>query len=103
MGVTVQIGDNVLDLNAVTESWLQDQIGRRKRDNQEACIIVRVQEAGADLRLATQACGSSGGGGRPPNYREQDIINLWNERNLSGGDFSAGHFYSFLQQLQRLV
>jgi hypothetical protein len=33
MGVTVQIGDTILDLNEVTQSWLDDQISRRKRDN----------------------------------------------------------------------
>jgi hypothetical protein len=103
MGVTVQIGDNTLDLNDITQGWLEDQIGRRKRDNQPVCVIVRVQEAGLDIKLATQACGSSGGGGRPPNHREQDIITLWNDRNLSTGDFSAGHFYSFIQHLRRLV
>lgn len=103
MGVTVQIGDNTLDLNDVTQSWLEDQISRRKRDNQAVCVSVRVQEAGADLRLATQACGSTGGGGRPPNHREQDIISLWSERSLSAGDFSAGHFFSFIQHLRRLV
>jgi len=104
VGVTVQIGDTVHDLSAVTQSWLEDQIGRRKRDNQPVCVIVRIQEAGLDIKLATQACGSSGGGGgRPPNHREQDIFNLWNEKHLSAGDFSAGHFYSFIQHLRRLV
>jgi hypothetical protein len=104
MGVTVQIGDTVLDLSAVTQSWLEDQIGRRKRDHQPICVVLRIQEPGLDIKLATQACGSSGGGGgRPPNPREQDIITLWNDRNISAGDFSAGHFYSFIQHLRRLV
>jgi hypothetical protein len=104
MGVTVQIGDTVLDLSSVMHSWLEDQIGRRKRDNQPICVIVRIQEAGLDIKLATQACGGSGGGGgRAPYPREQDIINLWNEKHLSTGDLSAGHFYSFIQHLRRLV
>jgi hypothetical protein len=104
MGVTVQIGDNVVELSNVTQDWLEDQIVRRKRDHQPICVIVRVQQGGADLLLATQACGSTGGGGgRPPNYKEQEIFKLWNEGNLSSGDFSAGHFYSFLQHLKRLV
>ena len=104
MGVTVQIGDTVLDLSSVTHSWLEDQIGRRKRDNQPICVIVRIQEAGLDIKLATQACGSSGGGGgRAPYPREKQIIDLWNEKNLSAGDFSAGLFFSFIQNLRRLV
>lgn len=104
MGVTVQVGDTTLDLSEVTQSWLDDQISRRKRDNAPLCVIVRVQEAGLDVILATQACNSGGGGGvRAPYPREKQIIDLWNERNLSPGDFSAGHFYSFIQHLRRLV
>lgn len=104
MGVTVQIGDNVVELSDVTQGWLDDQIVRRKRDHVPICVIVRVQQGGADLILATQACGNSGGGGgRPPNRKEQEIFRLWNEGSLGSDDFSAGHFYSFLQRLKRLV
>jgi len=51
MGVTVQIGNDSRELTDVTESWIQDQIGRRKRDIQAVCVIINVKEAGADLRL----------------------------------------------------
>jgi hypothetical protein len=103
MGVTVQIGDNVVELSYVTQGWLEDQIIRRKKDRVPICVIVRVQQGGADLILATQACGNTGGGGgRPPNRKEQEIFRLWNEGNLNSGDFSAGSFYSFLQHLKRL-
>ena len=104
MGVTVQIGDTTLNLSEVTQSWLDDQISRRRRDNAPLCVIVRVQEPGLDIKLATQACGSGGGGGgRAPYPREKQIIDLWTERNIASGDFSAGHFFSFIQHLRRLV
>jgi hypothetical protein len=103
MGVTVQIGDNTLDLNDVTQSWLEDQISRRKRDHQAVCVVVTIKAAGADMKLASDPCGNRGPGGRPARDKEPEILKLWNDGHFSTGDFSAGHFYSFLQHLRRII
>jgi hypothetical protein len=55
------------------------------------------------LRMTTPACSSTGGGGRPPNSREQEIIKLWNEQKLNSADFTGGDVIAFLQQLPRFI
>ncbi len=103
MGVTVQIGNETRDLDDATESWINEQIDRRRRDGASICITVRIQLPGVDLRLDTPACGGGSGGGRQPNSSEQQIINLWNERKLNSSDFSGGNVVAFVKQLRRLI
>jgi hypothetical protein len=103
MGVNVQIGTEERALSDANESWIIDQIVRRQRDGASICIVVRIRIAGADLRLVTPGCGSSSGGGRPPNPQEQEIIQLWTERKLNSPEFTAGNVVAFLKQLRRLV
>lgn len=45
MGVTVQIGTEVRGFEEVSESWINDQIGRRRRDGVAVCVIVTVQSS----------------------------------------------------------
>jgi hypothetical protein len=104
MAVTVKIGGGEERvLSDVTERWIIDQITRRRQDRVEVCVLVKIEMAGINLRLTTPACSSAGGGGRPPNNREQEIINLWNERKLNSDDFTGGNVIAFLQQLRRLI
>jgi hypothetical protein len=49
MGVTVQIGNETRDLDDATESWINEQIDRRRRDGSSICITVRIQLPGVDL------------------------------------------------------
>jgi hypothetical protein len=81
MSVTVQIGTEIRSGDDASESWITDQINRRRRDDAALCVVVNVESSGVNLRLTTPAC-SGGGGGRPPNRLEQEIIDLWNERKL---------------------
>jgi hypothetical protein len=103
MGVTVEIGTEVRGFEEVNESWINDQIGRRRRDGAAVCVIVTVQSSGLDLRLTTPGCGGGGGGGRLPNRREQEIFDLWNERKLNSADFAGGNVVAFLKQLRRFI
>src|SRR5947209_6442274 len=103
MGVTIQIGAEEHSLSDANESWINDQIARRQRDRFPVCVVVRIQITGVDLRLATPACGGRGGGGRLPNPREQEIIELWGERKLNSADFTGGNVVAFLKQLRRLI
>jgi hypothetical protein len=103
MGVTVQIGAEERAFDDASESWINDQIGRRQRDGGSICVMVKIQITGASLQLTTPGCGGGSGGGRQPNPREQQIIELWNERRLSSSDFTGGNVVAFVKQLRRLI
>jgi hypothetical protein len=100
--VTITIGGESRSYpDQATESWINEQINRRRKDGQNVCVEVRVNTSGLDLRLTTPGCGSGGGGGRLPNPNEQRVIDLWRERGLTAGHFAGGSVIAFLKQLQR--
>lgn len=101
--VTVRIGDETRNLEAASESWINDQLNRRRKDGQNICVQVNVNSGGAQLVLATPGCGGGGGGGHQANARELDIIELWNRLHLNQAAFSGGNVVAFLKQLGRLL
>ena len=97
--ITIRIGSETRSLADASESWINQQINRRKADGNNICVEVQVRGSGVDLRLATPGCGSGGGGGRSPNSNEQSIFKLWSDRGLNSSDFTGGNLIAFLRQL----
>jgi hypothetical protein len=100
---TVTIAGDTRNLSDVDESWVTQQVNRRRRDGLAVCVVVKVETTGLNMTLATSACvGSGGGGGRLPNPREQDVFDMWNSLRLNTSDFTGGNLVAFLKQLRRL-
>lgn len=101
--ITIRIGVEARSLADVTESWINEQINRRRQDGQNICVEVTINTSGINVRLATPGCGASPGGGRPANGNELELIDLWSKRGLSSSEFSGGNLIAFLKQLRRTV
>lgn len=99
--VTVRIGSVERSLSEVTESWINEQVSRRRADGQAVCVQVLIRQGGLDLALATPACSRGGGGGRQPTQNERRIIELWDRLHLNREDFAGGNVVAFLKQLER--
>jgi hypothetical protein len=100
--ITIQIGNSGdRSLEDATPQWINEQIKRRRDDDQPVCIQVRIDEPSANITLATPGCFSGGGGGgRTPNQREQRIFELWSKRGLNDPNFTAGNLIAFLNQFE---
>lgn len=101
--ITIRISTDTRPLAEATESWINEQVNRRRRDEQNICVGVTINTSGINVSLATPGCGKSPGGGRPANGNELEIIDLWAKRGLSSSDFTAGNLIAFLKQLRRTV
>jgi hypothetical protein len=99
---TSQIGSETRDLCSFDESWVTQQIIRRPKEGENACVQVHIETTGVNVSVATPGCGG-GGGGRPPSSREREIIEEWQSRGLNSADFSPGNLVSFLKQIGRSV
>lgn len=98
--ITVRIGSSERDLRSASESWINQQINRRREDEQSVCVRVIIREGSINIALSTQSCPGNGGGTRPPNAQEQEIFKLWDKLGLNKEDFHGGNVVAFLKQLR---
>jgi hypothetical protein len=96
--ITVWIGNTEKELRDVRESWINEQLNRRRRDDSYTCVQVVIDKPPLNMVLSTPNC-SSNGGGRPPNPQEQRIFELWEKFNLNSSGFTGGNLIAFLKQV----
>lgn len=99
MTIRIVIGTSERDLNDASESWINEQINRRKADGLPVCVKVLIDKPGIKMSLSTPTCQQSGGGGRPPNADEHKIFQLWERLHLGTDKFTGGNLIAFLKQL----
>jgi hypothetical protein len=96
--IKVRIGNTEKELGDVSESWINEQLSRRRRDGESICVQVTIHKPPLNMVLSTPGC-SGTGGGRAPNAREQRIFELWEKLKLNSSDFIGGHLIAFLKQI----
>lgn len=100
---TIQIGTSQHNFCDVSESWIHQQVGQRQDDGQNVCARVTLNNGSVNLLLSTPQCSCAAGGGRRPNQKEAEIIELWNKLHLNEPHWTAGNLVAFVKQAQRLV
>lgn len=101
--IKIRIDEAEMDLSSADESWINQQINRRRADGLSVCVRIIVKEGDLDMILSTPTCASTGGSGRPPRPCEQTVFNLWNQRGLNEIDFTGGNLIAFLKQLRHII
>src|SRR4051794_24688753 len=85
------------DPDDVEESWITQQITRRRAAGEQVCASVGIKLWSVNVGLSTPGC-ALGGGGRRPNDDEARIIGLWESRGLNDPNFAPGSLIAFLHQ-----
>ena len=102
--ITIKIGAAEATIEDVDDSWINQQINRRRADGAAVCVQVNINEGAARVALSTPTCAGNGAGGsRPPNPVEKRVLELWRERGLDKSDFTGGAVVAFLHEVRRLV
>ncbi len=104
--IVIKIGSGERQFSSVSdidESWINQQIRRRKDDGLDVCVQVSVQREAVDMRLSTPACKGYGGGNRRATEQEQGIFDLWDKHGLNAADFTGGKVIAFFKQLRKLL
>ncbi len=100
MTIRVMIGSIEKDIADADPGWINDQINRRRHDGEPVCVKVTINEEPINVILTTSDCPNRGGGGRPPNTQESEILSLWKKLHLDDKDFTGGNLVAFLRQLR---
>ena len=99
--ITVCLDMTETPLSELSESWLIEQIRRRRADSAPICIRVKINVPEINAVLATAGC-PGGGNGRPPNPAEKRVLDLWGHHNLNEDGFAPGQLIAFLKQIRGL-
>ncbi len=101
--ITVRIGTSERSIDTADESWINEQINRRRHDGVMPCVRVTIDQELLNMILSTPGCPIDVRGGRPPNVKEREVLDLWDRQKLNTSDFTGGNLTAFLKQLHRLV
>lgn len=101
--IEIRIGDSTRDLQSLEESWITEQINRRRAAGEPVCVQVIFRTPELNMALSSSGCAGSGGGGRPPNAQEKSIMDLWGKNHMDSSDFAGGNLVAFLKQLKRQI
>lgn len=96
--IKVRIGDVEREFTNKSESWINQQINRRRADRIKVCVKVTILQHELNMILMTSNC-PRGGGGKQPNHFEKKVFELWEKRGLNSEDFTGGNLIAFLKQL----
>jgi hypothetical protein len=98
--IRIRIGDSERALRDAEESWINQQINRRRQAGDQVCVRVFVENNSVNMVLSTCECPEEGGRGRPPNVQEKRIFDLWDKLSLNKPKFQGGNLIAFLKQIQ---
>ncbi|MBU0910490.1 MAG: hypothetical protein KKA54_15700 [Proteobacteria bacterium] len=98
--IRVRIGDSERELPSLSESWIYQQINRRKADGLSICVRVFINDDRLNMSLSSAGCPQDTTGGRPPTRYEKEIFDLWEKRGLNMENFHGGNLVAFLKQLK---
>jgi len=101
--IRIAIGNEEREFAEADADWINQQIDRRQSDNEPVCVRVTIQCYGLEMTLASAGCGQGGGGGRPLQAHEKEVVQLWEKHRLNAGTFSGGNLVAFLKQLDNLI
>jgi hypothetical protein len=98
--IRIRIGDSERTLKDAEESWINQQINRRRQAGGQVCVRVFIESSSVNMVLSTPECGNEGVRGRPPNVKEKSIFDLWDKLGLNKPNFHGGNLIAFLKQIE---
>jgi hypothetical protein len=100
--ISVRIGQEERSVDQASDQWINEQLRRRRADGASICAQVILRTDALNMVLSTPQC-QGGGRGRPPNEKERQLLDLWQDRGLNEADFSGGNLIAFLHQVRRAI
>ena len=97
--VFVRIGGDERPICTADVQWVHQTIHAHQRAGRTPCVQVRIETSGVNVLLATHAC-PQGGGCRPPNRAESEVISMWSRFGLSDSQANLMRVWPFLQSLR---
>ena len=101
---TVKIGATERLLRDAGAPWIRQAVEASARLGELPCVRVFIRTGNVNMNLQSPNCGGgTGGGDRPPNPEEAEILKLWNMEGLSGARFTARQVTDFVDHVRHIL
>ncbi|WP_417659149.1 hypothetical protein [Pseudidiomarina sp.] len=81
--------------------WLNGTINELQKAGKPVCVRVLIEYGDINLCLSAGTCNKSGGGGgRPLNTHEDDIVDYWNKLDVDATPLNSGKLVAFLNSIK---
>jgi hypothetical protein len=101
--VMLRVDSRDVKLDNVNESWIVDQVERRRRDG--ICVNIRIifREEEVIIAIVTPEYWPSGRPIEKPTERQKRVIDFWRQCNLDREDFRCDDLIHFLRRISALL
>lgn len=100
---TIRIGSEERNLKEADVNWICGRMEAYRRAGEEPCVRISIRKDGVSVLLSTLACGGSGASSRPPNPREQEILDHWRQCGLGGQTYVPTNLVTFVRAICKII
>jgi len=99
---TIRIGTAERRLGEATDHWVENEVKSQRKHNPNLCVMLTLHCNSINMTLSTPGCAGPGGGGRPPNAKERELFDEWNQRGLQMPDWQLHALVRFVNHVKHL-
>ncbi|ATZ73387.1 hypothetical protein CWC33_06585 [Idiomarina sp. X4] len=96
--VIINEQDRIWDSSQV--GWLKGTINELQNSGEPVCVRVLIKYGDINLCLSAGICNNSGGGGRPLNTHENEIVEYWNRLDVEAPSLNSGKLVALLNSIK---
>jgi len=102
--ITLKIGTSERRDGDINARWIQEQVNARRKKDEKICVFFKVNCGDVNINLTSRDCAKSYGGGvgRPPNVKEEFILDEWRKKGFPLNDINPGMVISFWEFLKKI-
>jgi len=101
MNVSISIGDETRTFQDATKDWINKLFAHGHKQGARPAVVVRIDQPGLVLGLATPGAGRGGGG--VLSAAQSRIVDAWLRHHLGSNKYTGGNLIAFLNDLERLL
>ena len=88
----------------VSESWVNQQINKRREASLPVCVRVYIKENHLDIMLSSPECPTKGKSKNSPLTKQEEmILSLWKKYKLNTNQFYGGNLVAFSKQVDKYL
>jgi hypothetical protein len=102
--IEIEIEGDRRNEKEISESWVNQQINKRREAKLPVCVRVYIKENHLDIILSSPECPPKGKSKASPlSKQEEMILSLWEKYKLNTNVFHGGNLVTFYKQLDKYL